>query len=110
MISVVKFLLRILGSFAFAGAVLALISDGSQSIAQNALSMETVAGFWIDLAPSTFETTRQFVLAQPTTGNWGEILFALVSQSPLWVFLCGLGFVMLWLGWSEERREKKLAY
>ncbi|NVK35762.1 MAG: hypothetical protein HWE23_14840 [Rhodobacteraceae bacterium] len=110
MLTVVKFMLRVLGSFAFAGAVLALISDGSQTIVRNALSVKSTASFWLEVAPRSLDDFHGFLVTNFSTGHIGEVVYQIITQSPLWASLTVVGFILLWAGWPERRQESILAF
>ncbi|KZM48345.1 hypothetical protein [Labrenzia sp. OB1] len=104
MISVLKFLFRLLGYGFLAVAIVAGISDASSSIAQSQVYLAPLGHVWSNLSPYTLELVGSSV--QP--GLW-DVAQRTVLVWPVWAVLAPLGMLLLWLGAKRRRQLAQFA-
>ncbi len=107
MISVLKFLFRVLGYGCLAVAIIAGISDASSSIAQSRISLAPLGQVWFDLAPDTLNLTQAVVQRYVHPGLWDPGIQTVLTW-PVWVVFSAIGLLLLWLG--AKRRRQKVQY
>lgn len=103
----IRFLLRFTGFWLLAGGFVALIVDGTRSIASSALIFTATGDAWFAIAPDSFEKAEQTLSeASPTLWSYaGEPALAL----PLFAVLIALGVLLLSLGQVRERSRFEVA-
>lgn len=104
MISVFKFLLRLLGYGLLAVAIIAGISDASTSIAMSEVHLAPLGRVWFDLSPETLNLAQAVVQRHIHPGLWDPAIQTLLTW-PVWAVLAPLGLALLWLG-SKRRRQR----
>ncbi|MFS8035450.1 hypothetical protein ACI7BZ_00540 [Xanthobacter sp. AM11] len=97
----IRFLLRFVGFWLLAGGFVALIVDGTRSIAASALVFTSAGDAWFALAPASLERAEASGRAGfPTV--WNGVLLPLLSL-PAFLLLVVLGVMLLTLGRVRER-------
>ncbi|WP_448949825.1 PetM family of cytochrome b6f complex subunit 7 [Labrys neptuniae] len=92
-----RFLARSLGLFLAAAAFVAVVVDGTRSIADNRLVFLPVRSVWLWLSPKSFEHMRNWVEASLSGFVWNNLASPLLGLpfALLLVLICALLF---WLG------------
>ena len=105
----IRFLLRFLGLWILAGAFIALVYDGTKSIAGNALYITKLSDTWLHLSSlewlhlSSPETFRPAVVRYAGEWLWDPFIQTVLEQ-PTWLVLGVLGAILVLLG----RKKKPL--
>ncbi|WP_245504780.1 hypothetical protein [Aquabacter spiritensis] len=92
---------RFFGFWILAGGFVALIVDGTRSIAAARLTFTSAADAWSAVSPDTFALARAR-LTDLSTWAWPDVAAPLLGL-PLFVLLCGLGFLLLAIGRARRR-------
>lgn len=96
-----RFLLRFTGFWLLAGGFVALIVDGTRSIAASGLVLTSAGDAWFALSPGSLERAEASGRAG-TPELWSSVLLPLLS-TPAFVVLLLLGLVLMALGRVRER-------
>lgn len=97
----IRFLFRFVGFWLLAGGFVALIVDGTRSIAASALVFTSMGDAWFALSPDSLEQAE----ASGRTGMpevWNNAILPLLSL-PAFLILVVLGVGLLSLGRVRER-------
>ncbi|MHA7774949.1 hypothetical protein [Roseibium sp. M-1] len=108
MITVVKFLFRILGYGFLAVAIIAGIADASSSIALSQLHLAPMGQVWMDLSPLSFEAAGVFLTDHVHPLLWGTLQQSVMTW-PVWAVFAPLGLLLLWLGAKRRRQQAQFA-
>jgi hypothetical protein len=106
-LGMIGFLLRFVGLWLTAGALVALVIDATKSIAGSSLTVTPLGLAWANLSQSSLMSTQQFVQQRIETyvGHW---LWDPVIQSilllPTWVVLGAIGLLLTYLGSRKRLR------
>lgn len=92
------FLIRTLGLWLVAGAVVAIVIDGMKTIATGSLVLTPLLTTWSGIAPASFASAKAAVPAF----LWDTVVTVLLGL-PTWGVLFGLGLALIALG-SRRRR------
>ncbi len=106
----IAFLARFLGLWLIAGALVALVVDGTKTIAGSALTVTPLGQTWVTLSPSTLLAAQTFVQqkVEAYIGHWlWDPLIQWILLLPTWAVLGFLGFLLTYLG---RRRRLKVAF
>lgn len=98
-----RFLLRILGTFLIAAAVILLIIDGTKSLGANAIVMTSLGDTWTLLHVASLEQLKAFL----ATRFFGPLLETVVSALlgfPGWAVIGVPGILLAWAGRSRRER------
>lgn len=107
MISILKFLFRVLGYGFLAVAIIAGISDASTSIAQSQVYIAPLGDVWLGVSPQSLSAVQAY-LQQPSLPDlWGAGLETILKW-PVWAVLAPIGLVFLWLG--VQRRSRRVQF
>lgn len=96
-----RFLVRILGLMALAGAFVAALLDGARWIANGAFAPTTAGALIGDLAPRAVANAQSLVEARLGPKAWEEVIVRGLS-APLFVYLTALSALFFIL--SRRRR------
>jgi hypothetical protein len=99
----VRFLFRLIGFLLLAVAFIALVLDGTKSIASNKLVMTPLGRTWTDIHSTSLQLLEAGVTRHVAEWLWNPVLLNILL-SPTWLVLAVLGVVLLLLG----RRKKPL--
>lgn len=103
----IRFLFRFLGFWIFAGGFVALVVDGTRSIAASDLVVTPARTAWTSLSPGTFEATRAAI---SRVGGWlWPDLVAPLLDLPLFVLLAGLGLLLIAIGTPRRRSRYEVS-
>ncbi|CTQ53367.1 hypothetical protein LP7551_01889 [Roseibium album] len=108
MISVLKFIFRLLGYGCLAIAIIAGISDASTSIAQSQVDLAPLGQVMFDLFPDTFPILQPAIERHVHPFLWDPIVLTLLIW-PVWAVFAPLGLFLLWLGAKRRRQRVQFA-
>jgi len=101
-----RFLARALGLFLAAGTFVAVVVDGTRSIADNQFVYLSIRGFWKWFAAASLERAQGWVEASLSPFVWAHIA-APVLDLPFACLLALLAALLLWLG---RRPASRIGY
>ncbi|GLK67132.1 hypothetical protein [Hansschlegelia plantiphila] len=96
----IRFLLRLIGFLILAGGFVALVIDGTRSIASGGISLTSAQTSWSAASPETLDKARAFVANSLPAGEAG--LSALLAQ-PTFAVLGIVGILLMLLGRRRRR-------
>jgi hypothetical protein len=102
----IRFLLRALGLLSLAGAFIALVLDGTKSIAGNKIVVTPLGQTWSDLHSTSLQLLEAGVTRRVAEWLWDPVLLSILT-SPTWLVLGILGVVLLLLG---RKRKPLIGY
>ncbi len=108
MISLLKFLFRLLGLALLAVAIISGISDASTSIAQSQVQLQPLGQLLFNLFPDTFPILQPAIERHVHPALWDPVLLTLMTW-PVWAVLAPLGLAFLWLGARRNRQQPQFA-
>ena len=97
-----RFLSRFLGLWLLAGAFVALIIDGTRSIAASRIVLTSVGEAWSVLNRASLEQFRAYIETGYPVWVWDPITLNLLL-APLWALLGVLGILFALLGRTPAR-------
>jgi hypothetical protein len=106
----IGFLARFIGLWMVAGALVALVIDGTKTIAASALTMTPMGLAWYSLSPASLMQTQEFVqrTIEAYIGHWlWDPIIQWVLMAPAWAVLVIIGGWLLYVG---RRRRPQPAY
>ena len=98
----IRFLFRFVGLWLLAGAFVALVIDGTRSIAASRLILTPVGEAWVAFHPASIELLRSAVERNLSPWLWDKV-FVSILFLPLWMLLGALGVVLVLLGRPRVR-------
>ncbi|WP_417770303.1 hypothetical protein [Stappia sp.] len=99
-----RLILRLIGLWLVAVALVALVIDGTSSIAASAWSTTPLGKYWFDFAPESLGLAQAAIQRHVNPFLWDPVIQSLLGQ-PAWVVIGPLGFLFLWLGELGRRRR-----
>jgi hypothetical protein len=108
--SMIGFLSRFIGLWMVAGALVALVIDGTKTIAASALTMTPMGLAWYSISPASLMQTQEFVqrTIEAYIGHWlWDPIIQWVLMAPAWAVL---GIIGGWLLYIGRRRRPQPAY
>lgn len=104
-----RLLLRLLGLWFVALALVALVIDATSTIAAGSWSTTSFGQYWFDFAPESLAAAQAFVQGEVNPVLWDPVALKLLVQ-PAWLIVGPLGFLLLWIGdLGRGRRRRRLA-
>lgn len=100
-----RLILRLIGLWLVAVALVALVIDGTSSIAASAWSATPLGKYWFDFAPESLGLAQAAIQRHVNPFLWDPVIQTLLAQ-PAWVVIGPLGFLFLWLGELGRRRRR----
>jgi hypothetical protein len=97
-----RFLSRFLGIWLLAGAFVALVIDGTRSIAASRIVLTTTGEAWSVLHRASLEQFRAYIVGGFPAWAWDPVALNLLL-TPLWALLGVLGIVFALLGRTPAR-------
>ncbi|QTL04625.1 hypothetical protein J5J86_04630 [Aquabacter sp. L1I39] len=97
----IRFLLRFIGFWLLAGGVVALVVDGTRSIAASQMQFMSALSAWSAVSPSTLEKAKASIEGL-SAAAWADAA-APVLDLPLFALLCVVGFLLMALGRKRRR-------
>ncbi|MEP9352986.1 hypothetical protein ABLE93_05225 [Xanthobacter sp. KR7-65] len=103
----IRFLLRFTGFWLLAGGFVALIVDGTRSIAASALAFTSAGDAWFALSPGSLERAEASARSgMPTL--WNSVLLPALSL-PAFALLLLLGLIFMGIGRVRERSRFEIS-
>ena len=103
----IRFLFRFVGLWILAAGFVALVRDGTKSIAGNAIFLTALNDDWTNIAPGSLQALQTFLTqrVEPYVGGWvwDPVILAILA-APTFVVLGIIGAVFILLG----RKKRKL--
>ena len=96
------FLIRTLGLWLVAGAVVAAVIDGMKTIASGGLVLTPMITTWSDLSPASFAGAKALVATYLHPAVWDTVI-QWVLILPTWAVLSAFGSVLVALGSPRKR-------
>ncbi|MCX5513014.1 hypothetical protein C3941_01965 [Kaistia algarum] len=96
-----RFLVRLAGLFAIAGAVIALVVDGTKSIAASTLTVTPLGQAWFAFDPSSLAAAQAAVAShvEVYVGSWVWYpLIQFLLTLPVWLFFGAVGALLVIAG------------
>lgn len=93
----IRFLLRFLGMWLLAGGFVALVLDGTRSIASSALILTPLGTAWATISPASLARLQALAEQMLPGGLWSTIGGPLLG-APLCAVLAALGLLLMLLG------------
>lgn len=100
------FLIRTLGLWLVAGAIVSAVVDGMKSIASGRPVLTPLITTWSDLAPTSFAAAQGAVGKYLHPAVWDTVVHGILIL-PTWAVLLAFGSVLVALG---SRRKRDAAY
>jgi hypothetical protein len=103
----IRFVFRFIGLWILAAGFVALVRDGTKSIAGNALFMTALSDDWTNIHPASLQSFETMIAQKvdPYVGGWvWDPLMVAVLAAPTFVVLGIIGAVLILIG----RRKKPL--
>lgn len=97
----IRFLLRFIGFWLLAGGVVALVVDGTRSIAASQIQFISALSAWSSISPSSLEKAKA-ALSGLSPVAWADAA-ATMLDLPLFALLCVLGLLLMALGRKRRR-------
>ncbi len=98
-----KFILRITGRMMLVVALIALVSDGTRSLANDGgIVITSAIDYWAEIAPTSLETVKRTLSLKIHPAVWDAGLARLLAL-PAWLVLGGGAVVILYL--ARKRRQ-----
>jgi hypothetical protein len=97
----IRFLFRLLGLWILAGAFIALIYDGTKSIASNSLYITKLGDTWNALHSTSLQLLQPAIERHLALWLWDPVVLNILT-APTWLVLGILGSILILLG-----RKKK---
>ena len=99
----IRFLFRFIGLWILAAGFVALVRDGTKSIAGNAVFITKLADDWNNIQASSLESLKTLVERYAGPSGW-EAVATYVLAAPTWLVLGVLGSILILIG----RKKKAL--
>ena len=99
----IRFLFRFIGLWILAAGFVALVRDGTKSIAGNALFRTALEEDWNNIHASSLESLKALFERYAGASGW-EIASTYVLAAPTWLVLGILGSILILIG----RKKKAL--
>lgn len=101
--AVAKVILRIAARIMLVVALVALVSDGTRTIANDGgLVITSAIDYWTELAPTSLDTVKRTLSLKVHPAIWDSGLARLLAL-PAWLVLGGLAVIILYL--ARKRRQ-----
>lgn len=102
----IKFLLRFVGLWLVAGALVALVIDATKSIAASSLILTPLGpAFDATFGPAVLASTAAFVEQEVGHWLWNPVISSVLAL-PTWAVLGVLGFLLTYLGGRRRSRPR----
>jgi hypothetical protein len=103
----IRFIFRFIGLFALAGGFVALLLDGTRSIAADKIVVTPLAELWGQAHPESLQAAQEAIERSAPAWLWDPATTTVLA-TPGWVVLGVLGSVLLLLG--RRRRTRRVGY
>lgn len=102
----IRFLVRLVGLWLVALALVALVVDGTSSIAAMRWVFTPLGKYWFDLDAASLGLAQAAVQRHVAPALWDPVIQTLLL-APVWAIAGPLGFLLLWLGDLFRRRRRQ---
>lgn len=99
----IRFFFRLIGLFVLAGAFIALVYDGTKSIAGNTLFVTKLGDTWNSLHATSLQLLQPALERHVAEWLWDPVALNILT-APTWVVLGVIGCLFILIG----RKKKKL--
>jgi hypothetical protein len=99
----IRFLFRFVGLWILAAGFVALVRDGTKSIAGNAVFITKLVDDWNNIQATSLDSLKTLVERYGGTSGW-ELAFTYVLAAPTWLVVGILGSILILIG----RKKKAL--
>ena len=102
----IRFVFRFAGLWILAAGFVALVRDGTKSIAANALFLTSLADDWTNLHPGSLEQLKLIVTQrlEPYAGGWvWDPVILTILAAPTFVVLGAIGSLLILIGRKKKR-------
>lgn len=99
----IRFVFRFIGLWVLAAGFVALVRDGTKSIAGNAVFITKLGDDWVNVHGSSLEALKALVERYTGPATW-ELVTLYFLGAPTWVVLGIIGSIFILIG----RRKKPL--
>ena len=99
--TMIRFLFRFVGLFLLAGAFVALVYDGTKTIAGNAIYVTRVSDTW-NAVHSTSLQTLEAMIKRDAEWLWNPVMLY-VLPAPTWLVLAIVGALLIVIGRKKRR-------
>ncbi|EFO33078.1 putative signal peptide protein [Roseibium sp. TrichSKD4] len=106
--TVVRFVVRLFGYALLASAVIALIADGSYSIAQSELATRSFGQVWFTYSAESLNLAQAVIQRHVSPVIWDPIIQTLLTW-PVWAVTGPLAILFLWLTTPGEQLKRAYA-
>jgi len=106
----IAFLARFLGLWLIAGALVALVVDGTKTIAASSVTTTPLGYAWYSISPASLMRAQEFVQRQVETyiGHWlWDPIIQWILMAPTWAVIGAMG---VWLVYIGRRRRMISAF
>ena len=104
----IRFLFRLMATFALAVAVIMAVLDVTRTIAASRLVLTPLGASWLSVSPSTLEWMQTFVVDRAHPLVWDPVTVFILDQPGFAVFGV-LAFLLYAIGRRPERRIGRFA-
>lgn len=99
-----KAIIRWLGIWLFAGALIALALDGMQSLANETLTLTPLGELWFRLDPASLNTAQAAVQRNLSPELWDPVILSIL-QLPVWAVAGTVAILLILLGRPRKRYD-----
>ncbi len=107
MLSFFKFFFRLSGYLFLACALIAIVADGSRSIARSELTLMPLGQFWYEHAQGSLNAAQAAIQRHVSPVLWDPDIQTMLTW-PIWAVFLLFGAAFLWLG--TRRRQHQNVY
>jgi hypothetical protein len=100
----IRFVFRFIGFWILAGGFIALVYDGTKSIAGNALSFTPLGQIWANIHTTSLQLLQPAIERHVAPWLWQSAIQPYFLEQPVWVVLLVLGAILMLIG----RKKKPL--
>jgi hypothetical protein len=101
-----RFLSRFIGLWLLAGALVALVVDGSKTIAAGGIVTTSLGAMWTSISPQSLIATEAVIVDSVGPALWNPVIQSILN-TPGFVVFGVLGIVLMLLG--RKKRRLKLS-
>ncbi len=106
----IGFIARFIGLWLIAGALVALVVDGTKTIAASTLTVTPLGTAWFSISPSSLMAAQGFIqqTVEAYVGHWlWDPLIQWILMLPTWLVL---GLLGAWLLYAGRKRRMRAAF
>ncbi len=101
----ISFVVRVIGLWLVAVAVVAAAIDGTKSIAASKLVLTPLGQHWFQLAPESLNAAQAGIQRTVSPLLWDPVI-QWILLLPTWLVAGVLGMLLVWLGSRGRRRRR----